>query len=80
MERQHQARLRLRPSRWVIWPSVRSLTVAGMKRVAGFLSARLGKKLLNQGRNSAAGRMRRMHSASMRPGEKKSVPSGSQAG
>ena len=37
--RQHQARLRLRPSRCAILPSLRSLTVAGVNRVAGSRAA-----------------------------------------
>ena len=36
IDRQHHARLRLSPSRWAILPSLRSLTIAGVNRVAGW--------------------------------------------
>jgi hypothetical protein len=35
ISRQHQARDRFRPSRWTILPSVRSVTTAGVNRLAG---------------------------------------------
>ena len=79
--RKHQARLRFSPSRWAILPSVRSVTAAGANRVAGRPAARRGRKRSNQGRKRAGGSRRRMHSASISAGERKSSPLGSpQAG
>ena len=79
MLRQHQARLRLSPSRWAILPSLRSLTVAGVNRVAGSRSRRRGRKAANQSAKSAAGRTRAMHSASISAGDRNSSPPGSHA-
>ena len=48
MLRQHQARLRFRPSRWAILPSLRSLTIAGVNKVAGSRLATRGRNCSNQ--------------------------------
>ena len=65
IERQHQARLRFSPSRCAIFPSLRSLTVAGLNSVAGSRTASLGRKRSSQVEKSLAPSTRCMHSASI---------------
>ena len=60
-------------------PSLRSLTIAGVNRVAGRRSAASGRNLENHTRKSADGSTRRRHSASINVGDRKSSPLGSQA-
>src|SRR4051812_573612 len=79
IERQHQARLRLRPSRCAILPSVRSLTVAGTNKVAGSRAASRGRNEFSHGRKSAADSTRFMQLASINAGDRKSSPPGSHA-
>ena len=76
--RQHHARLRFSPSRCAILPSLRSLTIAGVNRVAGCAGATRGRNCSNQIGNSA-GWARAMHKASISAGERNSSPPGSHA-
>ena len=62
-----------------IFPSLRSLTVAGVNRVAGNPWPTSGRNAVNHGRNSPSGSAARMHSASISAGERNSSPPGSQA-
>ena len=79
MLRQHQARLRFSPSRWAIFPSLRSLTNAGVNR------RRRLRDLRRRGRNcsnqpeTASGWVRAMHKASISAGDRNSSPPGSHA-
>ena len=57
--------------------SVRSVTTAGVISVFG--NPFRGRNRSNQAANSPAGRILRIRSASIRAGEKKSSPPGSQA-
>ena len=75
----HQARLRFSPSRWTSCGSLRSVTLAGVKSVFGSPRSKPGRKRRNQIGNSSGDSTRRIRSASIRLGEKKSVPPGSQA-
>ena len=87
ISRQHQARVRFRPSRWAILPSVRSVTVAGVNRVAGSLAGEARQEAVEPGRElvraAAAGACTRPPSASAtgsrrrtapRPGQSRSSP------
>ena len=58
--RQHQARLRFRPSRCAILPSLRSLTIAGVNSVAGSRSRQPRQEIARTSRGTAAG-MRARH-------------------
>ena len=77
--RMHHARLRFSPSRWTSCGSVRSVTVAGSNSAFGSPFAAPGRNSANHVRNSAGGSTRRIRSASIRLGEKKSAPPGSHA-
>ena len=78
MLRQHQLRLRFRPSRCAILPSLRSLTIAGSNRLAGCRFATLGRKCANHAAKSS-GCVRAMHSASVSAEDRNSSPPGSHA-
>ena len=56
--RQHQARLRLTPSRWAILPSERSETKAGVNRLRGSPCGEIGQEGVEPGAKSSRGRMR----------------------
>ncbi len=79
MARQHQARLRLRPSRCAILPSLRSETMAGVNRLAGRPWAAAGRKPSNQSANSLPCRTLLISNASVRAEERNSSPPGSHA-
>ena len=72
-----QARLRLRPCRWAIWPSVGSETSAGMNRHQGSSRANPGKNADSHSLSSAGSSRRDISSASQSPAERKSDPDGS---
>ena len=79
IERQHHARLRLSPSRWPIFPSVRSLTTTGVNSVGGSFAAMNGRKRCIHSVHWSRSSTRRMHSASTSADERKSSRLGSHA-
>ena len=62
-----------------MYGSVRSVTTAGVSRFPGSPFAIPGRNFANHAANSVAGNTRRIRSASISAGEKKSAPPGSQA-
>src|SRR5271165_3790398 len=68
----HQALLKQRPSRWPIWGSWRSETLGTVRR-----DPSIGRKRSNHSTKAEGGKIRRIRSASLRHGDKKSAPLGS---
>ena len=77
--RQHHARLRLSPSRWAILPSLRSLTIGGVNRVAGWRSATPRKEAAEPLLEVRPRLGAHMHKASISAGDRNSSPPGSHA-
>ena len=77
IERKHQARDRLRPSRCTSCASPRSATFAGVNSAAGSASIKCGSSAAIHSANVATSNTRRTSSASISEGDRKSVPDGS---
>src|SRR5215510_7112995 len=79
IDRQHHARLRFKPSRLLIFASLRSLTWTGSNNVPGSSTEMNGRNARIQSDHASPPSTRRIHSASMSADERKSSRLGSQA-